>query len=328
MKKTGVSFVCLLFIFGLAQSGAQTAKTDDVPIVLAGIFRALEYVLDAEEETGDSFDLSLSWEKFPDNPDACGVVFSNFRYIYGIQRKAYRSVILNGKLTCDDSGRMNGSLSVGGKMGVSSMRFDNLGAWESSETGGVTVDGVSYTQEELTKLIDDMDEDFDTREVMSWEMECLYAGMMTLIESTELEWEDGGGVFDSLGDPQGLPPNGGRVSGEDGKISAVVKEGGIGFSYRDFPVRAGGYLPLFTVRGDVFISARLDADGDIESMTFNGDADIQGLPDLSRVELNGFTIEFTASEAEDRLTGSGSVVINGKHYLASKVLDSLVRWIQ
>ncbi|MDR1625807.1 MAG: hypothetical protein LBT33_04635 [Spirochaetia bacterium] len=321
---------CILFVFtgliGLADLGAQARAEDGIPLVVAGVLRALEYVAEAEEQKGATFDLSLSWESFADDPDACRLVFSDFRYLYRFDsgNGRYSRVVLNGKLRRDASGRLNGRLSVGGDTGLSSFSFDNLSAWEGSETGGITAGGVSYTQAEVTEIIDSMDYNFDTSNVIPWELECIYAGMLVLQKSSTLEWGDGEGVLESLED---LPPEGSRVRGEDGKISAAVKNGGIEFSYRDCPVDAGDEYFSFTAGGDVRISAKWPKNGDaLESLTFSGSLELKGIPAFSRVKLNGFTIRIAEEDGDDVVSGSGSALIDGKEYPASEILDSAMRY--
>ncbi|MDR1179813.1 MAG: hypothetical protein LBK44_04850 [Spirochaetales bacterium] len=324
-----------LFIFALVDIGAQSSKENvGIPVVVAGVLGTLEYVETAEEETGATLDRSLEWRWLPGDPEVKSLSFSDFRYTYLLDAETskYCRVILNGELTCGPTGRLNGRLAVGGETGISSFRFDNLNSWESSETGGITVDGVSYTQAELTQIIDSADYDFNFSPpyVMTWEGECILTGLLIFVNSMELSWEDGESVLESLFEDV-LPPQGTRADSET--ISARVENGGLEFSYNDFLVSSDGgyasaggdgYVP-FTVGGNVFISVRHPAGEveDFESVTFNGSLSIKGLPTISRVELNRFTIQNTEM---DSMAGSGSARIDGKEYPATEILNSLVRY--
>jgi hypothetical protein len=342
MKKTGafcILFLFFLFVPSFRNIGAQPQQTKSgIPVVLAGVFHVLEYAdRDEDKRGGATFDHAFSWKQAPDSPEAYSFTFSDFRYTYlfdsenqlYFEKDKYCRVVLNGTLTLEASGRLNGRLSVGGETGLSSLSFDNLSVWESSDTGGITADGVSYTQAEITRIIDDLDYHFgcDFPIVTSFEMECIYAGLLTFIKTTRLTWENSEGIPDSLPLMEGdlLPlPEGSRASDENGEISGVAKKGGIEISYKDFPVDSDGEYFPFTVRGNVFISAkRTKKRSDIESMTFSGSLDVTGLPFISRAELKDFTLQET--EGEDFMTGSGLLVINGKEYQGAEVLDSLMR---
>jgi hypothetical protein len=329
MKKIALPLILFLFISGLGILGAQ--EKTGVPVVVAGVLHVLQYT-NADKE-GSTFDHALSWKESPDRSGVYSLIFSDFRYTYLFdtarlsyaQKDAYRRVILNGKLTCDASGRLNGTLSVGGETELSSLSFENLSAWESSETGGITADGVSYTQAEITQIIEDMDYNFDPRNVITWEMECIFAGFAALLKSADLKWENGEGVLDSLMD--GQPPAGERISAEDGKISALAKKDGIvEFAYKDFPVDTNDEYFPFTMRGNVSISAtQSKEENDSESLTFNGSFTVKGLSAFSRAELKNFTLS-EMQESADSMGVSGSVVIDGKEYQGTEVFRSLMRW--
>jgi hypothetical protein len=333
MKKFALLFIPFLFIPGPADLGAQAQEKTGIPLVMAGVLHVLEYVDGDEGEAGGAtFDHALSWEKAPDSPDTYRFTFSDFLYtylrdeasLYG-EKDKYCRVVLNGTLTCGASGRLNGRLSVGGETGLSALSFDNLSAWESSETGGITADGVSYTQAEITEIIENADYDFDPARVLPWEMECIYAGLASFVKSAGLTWEDGTGVLDSLiDDPH---PEGVRTGSADGKIFALAKKDGIELVYKDFPIDSDGEYFLFTVTGNVFISVkRQGGQRDIDSMTLNGSVEAKGLPAFSRAELKDFTLRET--EEDNVMRGSGAVVIDAKEYQGAQIVNSMRRLFQ
>jgi hypothetical protein len=334
MNKYGARAACTFLFFlgsvlGITAQNLESPNTD-IPTVIAGVLHALEYAEYGydDDESGSTIDESFTWDVSPAN-GGLRLTFSGFRYsfLYGARGES-SSAELNGTLTCEDF-ILNGTLFTGG-LSFSSVRFNDLDASQTSETGGITAGGVFYSQERITQIIDDLDEqgyNFDTDKIITWERECVFAGLLTFMSSMQLAWEDGTNVLDSLyiEDMENRPAEGQRVSNEEKTLTATVMRGGnrVEFTYSNFTVQNDEFPLKFTVTGRLLVGMYAEtAEEDIESISFDGSAVFRGLASVSSMEIKDCVIR-EACVNEGIIPGA--VIIDGKTYKVQDFFPVLAR---
>ncbi|MDR3201016.1 MAG: hypothetical protein LBT68_06110 [Spirochaetales bacterium] len=313
----GLLFFLCVFLSGLPALHAQSALDTDIPIVIAGVLHALEYAEGGEDESGATVDGSLSWT-FSSDGENLRLTFSDYRYsffFYGGENSA----TLNGTLTIDDF-MMNGTLSTNG-LSFSSVQFNNLDAYQNTEKGGITIDGVFYSQSEITKIIGGAENfGLDTDNVITWERECLFAGFMPFLAGAQLEWADGESVLDSLGQNESPQHEGERLANKEKTLSAVLRDANtVEFTYNNYKVE----FPIsFTVTGNLRVGMSLQEDGEVQSISFDGSAVFKGLASVSSMEITNCVITESLLEEQNI---PGDILINGKSYRARDFLPALTR---
>jgi hypothetical protein len=309
----GVFLLCSGFAVLAAQNGAEAG----IPPLLEGIFHAIEYTQTGRQASGATLNGDFSCENM--GGDNYRLTFTNYHF-YILNEAAGAperiSATISGTLTMRDF-FLNGNLSVKG-LPFSSFAFNDLAMDELREVGGVTADGVFYSQEEVTAIIDNAPFVFDTMYVINWERECIIAAILTFFSVEPLEWNRTT-LLEAMG-RQERPPEGYTAGNDSGTLTALVRGGGVEYTYRGFAVVADFLLPVrFKATGRL----RVGVEKDVETLSFDGKMTFDGLECFSSAQISGCVLQEKDFETGDI---PGTVVIDNKSYRAAEFFVRALQW--
>jgi hypothetical protein len=138
-------------------------------------------------------------------------------------------------------------------------------------------------------------------------MEIFMACGLAFLAGGQIEWEDGENVLHSLLEEEYRPAPGVAVSNAENTLRAVSRPAGIELIYNKFPVELPGEIPFVVITGEVLLRFE---ERDSETVFFDGNAEFEGLPSVSRIRLRQC---FLTSEFPDGEAG-GSILIDGQEF--------------
>jgi hypothetical protein len=321
----GAFFLCA----GFSDLAAQNGRESGIPPLLAGVFQAIEYTQKSEDASGSTLNGDFSWEKTETAEYNYRLKFTNYHYYIlpnsdsdeeaGTASNGKIAATINGTLIIVDS-LLTGNLSVKG-LSFSSFAFNDLDIDEMSGTGGVTADGVFYSQEEITRIVDNAPFAFDTNYVVNWEKECIFAGLLTFFLPVEiLEWNDTM-LLEAILDEEDRPPEGYTVSNDDGTLSALVRGSGVEYTYKGFIVEGPDFPLSFKATGRLRVG--VDGTRDIETLSFDGKMTVEGLECFSSTQISGCVLRI--EDLEEGGDIPGTIIVDGKSYSASGFFQHALR---
>ncbi|MDR1286446.1 MAG: hypothetical protein LBK08_02455 [Treponema sp.] len=306
-SKTGktIAVIAAIMMFSGRFLFAQNIQDDEIAGVMAGLFYAFERAEDSDED-GKNVGASVTWETRHGQKDLLRLSFDNFRFYVAEETPGSgsapnkRILTLNGNLGLDDY--LDGRISVGGGMAVSSIFFRNYDPYQGENGGEVTVNNRPYGNEDFKKIVEQAENHVSEDRIIDAEREIvmLFVSVLMAVEESDLDEQMG-----SPGSPPAIPP-GLRASNSEGTFSAVTRDGSIDLGYR-------GYTPqMFS---DYFMSPVLDGEiamkyeirgTSMDAVIFDGGVRVRGMTFVSSLRFDSCRMD------EENESASGSITVDGK----------------
>jgi hypothetical protein len=324
-------------MLGFAALYAQAPREADLAKVTAGLLHTLERAEDSDDESGHSFDSSLSWTKnlvvreiprannprhknFTKETESISFSFNGYSFYLLWQNQDGRyqtdsqTITLDGNIALAfDTYSLNGQLSVRGADSVRSIAFNNFAIDEAG--GTVLVNGQSYDADLLRNALE---EAYDT-EVFDADKEgaVVFLTLFTALFTTDIS-----SVLDSLGEEaQHEVPPGLTASNPEKTLTITSQKNRFNMKFDNFAFGNNEFydFPFNTlINGTVAMILNL-SESNFDSIVYDGSVDVQNMRFITLAKFESCTL------SDNKQDYDGNIVINGKSIPFSQFMPVFIR---